>query len=189
MATEFKKPADIKSLVHCIGLQGPNLIGAEIGVFQAHSFCTLLQTCPNIKVLHGIDTWEPFVDYLKEPYDGNVAFTMDQKGIELVEFTARHNIKYSGFADKAIIHKLDSNDAVKLFEDYSLDFIFLDAYLTYEQAKNDLEVWYQKVKLGGLFSGHDYNCSAVSHAIKEFREENNITNHMSIFDNAWVWRK
>ncbi len=41
---------------------------------------------------------------------------------------------------------MDSNEAAEYIDDDSLDFIFLDAYLTGEQAKNDLEVWYPKVK-------------------------------------------
>ena len=47
---------------------------------------------------------------------------------------------------------MDSNEAAKHIDDDSLDFIFLDAYLTGEQVKNDLEVWYPKVKTGGIFS-------------------------------------
>jgi hypothetical protein len=34
--------SDIQSIVHVINLLGKELVGAEIGVFRAVSFCTLL---------------------------------------------------------------------------------------------------------------------------------------------------
>ena len=47
------KQCDIQSIIHCINLQGKDLVGVEVGVFFAKSFCTLLQNCPNIKLLYG----------------------------------------------------------------------------------------------------------------------------------------
>ena len=41
-----------------INLLGKELVGAEVGVFRAVSFCTLLQNCPNIKKLFGKDFLE-----------------------------------------------------------------------------------------------------------------------------------
>ena len=46
---------DCRSVVHLIGMHGPNLIGLELGVDTAQSHVTLLQNCPNIKKLYGID--------------------------------------------------------------------------------------------------------------------------------------
>ena len=84
---------------------------------------------------------------------------------------------------------LDTNEAAEYIDDDSLDFIFLDAYLTGEQAKNDLEVWYPKVKTGGIFSGHDWNCTDIEVSVNNFRRYNGINNHMSTYDNTWVWLK
>lgn len=49
-----------------------------------------------------------------------------------------------------------SMDAVKDFEDESLDFVFIDANHYYENVKNDIEEWTKKVRKGGIVSGHDY---------------------------------
>jgi len=100
-----------------------------------------------------------------------------------------HNIKYSGYADKAVIHKKDSNEAAQEFADNSLDFIFIDTYLTPQQAYNDLEVWYSKVKTGGIFAGHDYDCPDIQDAISLFRHNYSVTNRLSVYDNTWVWIK
>lgn len=180
---------DVQSIIHTINLLGEGLIGAEIGIFRAESFCTMLQNCPNIKELHGIDSWNPYKDYLKEPYDDVPAYDLSQPEIEFVELTARHNIKYCGHADKAIIHKMDSNTALESFDNEFFDFIFLDTYMTYEQCLVDIEGWYRTVKKEGLFAGHDWNSSVVKKAVYEFRAKNNITTHLSVFDNTWCWLK
>jgi Methyltransferase domain len=181
--------SDIQSIVHVINLLGKDLIGAEIGVFRGESFCTLLQNCPNIKTLFGVDSYKPYTDYLKEPYDGTPAYSITQKEIDYIKLTAHHNIQWSGFVEKAILFEKDSNLALSHFQDFSLDFIFLDTCMTYEQAKNDINVWYPKVKKRGLVAGHDWNSSAVQQAVNEFRKENNITEFMSTFDNTWCWIK
>ena len=61
--------------------------------------------------------------------------------------------------------------------------------MTYEQAKNDIESWYPIVKKGGLFSGHDWNSTAIQKAILDYRRENNIDNIMSTYDNSFCWIK
>lgn len=49
-----------------------------------------------------------------------------------------------------------SEDALDLFDDESLDFVYIDANHKYEFVKKDLEMWYPKVRKGGVFAGHDY---------------------------------
>lgn len=174
---------DVKSLIHAINLQGNDLVGLELGILRAESFCTLLQNCPKIKTLYGVDSWKPYTDILLQPY------SVSDKQQEMIKFIAYHNIKYSGYQHKAIILEKDSNQALSDIPDNHLDFIFLDAYMNYEQVKNDLTVWYPKVKPGGLFTGHDYNSVAVQKGIEEFRKQHNITTTLSVFDQAWAWRK
>ena len=50
--------------------------------------------------------------------------------------------------------------AATLFPDGHFDWVYLDATHTYAEAKRDLEVWYPKVRVGGLVSGHDYQVAA-----------------------------
>ena len=91
--------------------------------------------------------------------------------------------------DKIRFLEMDSNNALSHIKDDELDFIFLDAYLSKEQAVQDLEAWYPKVKKGGLFSGHDYFSPMVYESVSEFRTKNNIDNLMSTYDNTFVWVK
>ena len=184
------KQADCQSLVHLINLfLGDNIIGAEVGVFRGTSLCTFLQQCPSISKLYGIDNFKPYADCLKIPYDGTPAYTVDIKQSEYNKLTAYHNIKYSGYQDKVIFLEKDSRDALQDIEDNSLDFIFLDTYMTIDQAREDVNTWYSKVKTGGLFAGHDANSLEVQTAVLELRSKLSIKNKVSVFDNTWVWIK
>lgn len=184
------KEADGQSLVHLINLHlGNEIVGAELGVFRAVTFCTLLQNCPSIKMLYGIDAYVPYTDYLKHPYDGTPAYSIDAKQIEYIRLTACHNIEFSGCCDRATIVQEDSSVAVNRFPDGYFDFIFVDTYMTYEQAAKDLKDWYPKLKKGGLFSGHDYMTSPIQRAVGEFRDKNKVTSKMSVFDSTWAWIK
>lgn len=51
----------------------------------------------------------------------------------------------------------NSDSFTPLFEDGTVDFIFIDADHRYTQFKKDLDNWYPKVRPGGLLCGHDFN--------------------------------
>ena len=185
------KEADVRSLILMIASHGDDLVGAEIGVFTGRSFCTLLDNCPNIKLLHGVDSFEPYDDYLiPDAYQSSEpGLIFDRKQIDMIKYTFYHHVEYSAQKHKVRFHEMDTNEAAEYIDDESLDFIFLDAYLTGKQADNDLEVWYPKVKYGGIFAGHDWHCKDIEVAVNNFRARNNITKTMGTYDNTWVWMK
>ena len=187
------KLSDVQSMVHSINFLGEDLVGAEIGVAKGQSTMTLLHNCPTIKTLHAVDAFKPYEDFLMETagaYDGvTSAYFLDEKQIEFNKIVCYNFLKFSGMQEKVIFHEMDSNLAAKEIEDGSLDFIFVDTYLTFEQVKNDLDVWYPKVREGGIFAGHDYRCDVVEQAVLGFRKKNNIASKMSVFDQTFMWYK
>jgi hypothetical protein len=64
------------------------------------------------------------------------------------------NIK--GFEDRAIMVRATSEIAADMFNDNSLDFVYIDANHAYDYVVQDIELWYPKVKKGGFICGHDY---------------------------------
>ena len=56
---------DVKSLIHLFNLQGKDLIGLELGVLRAESFCSILQNCPNVKTLYELTVGNHTQTYLE----------------------------------------------------------------------------------------------------------------------------
>lgn len=63
-----------------------------------------------------------------------------------------------------------SLEAVNLYQDNSLDFIFIDASHDYENVLKDIKAWYPKCKPEtGIISGHDYSWGPeVKKAVHDF---------------------
>ncbi|NIV98148.1 class I SAM-dependent methyltransferase, partial [Candidatus Saccharibacteria bacterium] len=61
------------------------------------------------------------------------------------------------YKDNVEFIKKTSMEAVKQFEDYSLDFVYIDAAHDFNNIMLDLIKWVPKVKIGGAVCGHDYN--------------------------------
>ena len=179
------KHCDGQSLIHLINLKlGSDLIGLELGVFRAQTFCAFLSNCPNIKKLYGIDAFKPYTDYLADP-----PIVWDHKSVDFIKSTAIHNIKFCNDNHKAELIEEDSSRALELFEDNTFDFIFIDTYMSKEQSDKDLNEWYPKLKSGGLFSGHDWVSPLIQESVTEFRKLKNINAQLSCFDNTWCWIK
>lgn len=50
---------------------------------------------------------------------------------------------------------ITSEEASKLYKNESFDAIFIDGDHTYNFVKQDIELWYPKLKTGGIMFGHD----------------------------------
>lgn len=94
------------------------------------------------------------------------------------EDAERHAQEVVGeYKDRAILIKGFSPKAAELFEDESLDFVFIDALHDLDSVRLDLRAWFPKVRSGGLFTGHDYNTKkwpGVVQAVNEFCASRNL---------------
>lgn len=163
----YKKSA-IFPLLSLIRLKGDNINVAEIGIEKGFSTFHALQECPNIKNYYAID---PYCEYLDN-------ITYDKHNFKQIKFDLRyqdriksffiHQLKFSSFKNKIKFIEKTSKEALSLFEDNSLDFIFHDAFPTYEDAVFDFKNWYCKLKHLGFYCGHDYKHPIVKKAVDEF---------------------
>jgi len=81
------------------------------------------------------------------------------------------NTVLSDNLDKFQIIKDTSYNASNQFSNNSIDFIMIDAGHTYDDVKDDIKIWYNKIKPGGIISGDDYGGSffpGVTKAVDEF---------------------
>lgn len=78
-----------------------------------------------------------------------------------------------------------SSEVVDMFEDGSIDFIFIDGNHSYEYVLEDLELYYPKVKNGGVITGDDYfmhegdyeGKKMVQEAVNDFAEKHSLEIH------------
>ena len=151
-------------------------IGAEIGVEKGIFSKRLVRLVPELK-LYAIDAWMPY----KFPGNGNFGKSKDRQNSYYEETKTR----LAPF-NCEIIRKY-SIDAVRDFEDESLDFVYIDAHHGYEFVKEDIEEWTKKVKVGGIVSGDDYfifnsGNDGVIKAVDEYVANHNIS-HLFIYKN------
>ena len=156
----------------------PSGVGIEIGVEKGNFSKAILETCPKL-LLFLLDCWDyPINNY----FDRNVGSLEAQR--KMLEETTWNVAQW--FKRVRII-KGYANEFVKLFPNNFFNFIYIDANHKYEEVKKDIELWYPKLKSGGLFSGHDYldrldpECDfGVKSAVDEFGKENNIQIYTTI---------
>lgn len=81
-----------------------------------------------------------------------------------------------------------SDEAASYFVDEALDMVYIDGNHSYEYVKEDLLLWWPKVREGGILSGHDYvnrDRFGVVDAVDEFLEENNLEMLDKFGQNSW----
>lgn len=124
-----------------------NLVGngVELGSFEGQFANIILSSWPGN--LYMIDVWRtlPITEYDDISNQNNYLSTIN---------IAIKNIQ--SYEDRAHIIRMKGKDAVNLFNDNTLDFVYIDANHTYEAVIDDINAWYPKVKSGGIVSGHDY---------------------------------
>jgi predicted O-methyltransferase YrrM len=72
---------------------------------------------------------------------------------------------------------MNSKEASEDFPNESVDFCYIDANHNYNDVKEDISLWYPKIKKGGILAGHDWDAPGepdypwrhtVQRAVKEF---------------------
>merc|ERR1711879_218314 len=61
-----------------------------------------------------------------------------------------------GWAQSVIQCRGNSTECARKFEDASLDFVYLDARHDRQSVLLDLQTYWPKIRIGGVFAGHDY---------------------------------
>jgi predicted O-methyltransferase YrrM len=123
-------------------------VGAFYGKSAAYMAVEIANSGKNIK-FDVVDTWRGSPEHQENAWDYQPEM-VDDTAFE----TFKQNLKPAeGYYNPV---KLPSTEAAKLYEDNSLDFVFIDAAHEYESVKSDIEAWYPKVKSGGFIGGHDY---------------------------------
>jgi len=155
-----------------------DLVGVEIGVGFGKNAFNILSSL-DIKKLYLID---PYIMTKDKGVAGHNIVETDKESLKSashqIKKMAIQNLKY--FKDKIEWIYDYSEFASKLIPD-NLDFVYIDGNHDYEAVKKDIELYHEKVKLGGLVAGHDYGGADVEKAVKEFYE----TEKVNLAESDW----
>jgi SAM-dependent methyltransferase len=134
-------------------------LAVEVGVREGY-FSKFILDNTSVKKLYAIDPWER---------NAELGGTID----EILEKNLNNNVFFIRF----FLVKGYSPFAAEMFEDSSLDFVYIDGLHDYESVKADIAGFYRKVKTGGIIAGHDYHLGdwpGVYNSVNEFISENNL---------------
>jgi hypothetical protein len=127
--------------------------GAEIGVKSGEYSAVLCNENPNAKI-YSIDPWYAGTYFEHgEPHIDGDGLTIDQ-GLHEGYYEKAKKI-LSRYPNSTIIRNTSLN-AIKMFGDNSLDFVYIDGNHDFQNCTNDIHEWSFKVRKGGIIAGHDY---------------------------------
>lgn len=118
--------------------------GVEVGVYRGDLSKRIMELWSG-GTLYMVDTWRKLNDYDD--------ISNQDSYMDCLIDTCK---KIEGYEDRTIIMRTTSEVASTMFEDNSLAFVYIDANHQYDHVKKDIELWYPKVKKGGVLAGHDY---------------------------------
>lgn len=145
-----------------------NINWIELGVFRGVNAKYVFENY-DIKKMYLIDPYVP-LDYLQQ-YFGTEEIQNESKKI------AKNNlIKYN---EKCIWLEDFSENIHGEISNESADIIYIDGNHSFETVLSDLQLYYPKIKSGGLIIGDDYNEGGVAKAIEVFSKEKNISYNIS----------
>lgn len=126
----------------------------EIGCWKGRSTYALLSGCPGS--VYAVDTFSGSINELgpgqahREALENNI---LDQFWKNVGHF---QNLR---------VIQAFSRDAVKMFDDFSIDMIFIDGDHRYEACYEDIKLWLPKCRK--LLCGHDWQDPNVQRACKD----------------------
>lgn len=156
----------------------------EVGSWHGHSMCfaaEILKFHRKKINLFAIDIFASELDNSLKPY----SVSRNESSCYSIFL---NNMAKAGVLNMITPIAMFSEDASKLFENNSIDCVFIDAAHDKENVINDLQSWIPKVKMNGLVTGHDYE-----HGIRSFIDEffkNKFNTIPKLFPpRSFVWNK
>lgn len=122
--------------------------GAEVGVQEGRFSAHLLEHWGGAR-LYSVDPW-----LRQDPSEYRDVANLPQDRQDLHH--RRTMARLARYRDRSSIWRMMSADASAKIHDSQLDFVYLDARHDYDAVREDLALWYPKVRPGGIVSGHDY---------------------------------
>ncbi len=167
-------------------------VGVEIGVHLG-DFSQRILNVVSPEALHLIDPWEHQTStaYENAWYGGGAKGGQEEMNERYSKVCKRFSQEVG--SQRISIHRGHSVDVLAQFPDEFFDWVYIDGNHLYEHVKEDLELSFQKVRLGGLITGDDYTdggwwSGGVKRAVDEFSRTKTIE-QIAIANGQFIFRK
>lgn len=138
-------------------------IYVELGTFVGGNLARVADRGRNKPIRFvGIDNYEFLNISGKAQKENDLQDHMD------FELVCRNNLDSVNLKNVELI-KSETNIAANLFDDQSIDCLFIDAtHTVHDYHMNEFKIWVPKVKDGGIICGHDWPTQHIQSAVKEY---------------------
>jgi len=146
------------------------------------------------KVSEGLFRWEG-----TGPVMLPTALDCVQKLYSIDRWTEKHHsiyeyqlalLRLQKFGARSLVLRATFEEALVLFEDGGLDFVYVDGYAhTGQEGGKTLEDWWPKIKPGGVLAGHDYDAlfQPTIDAVDAFVARHGLELHLTEEENLRSW--
>ena len=145
----------------------------EVGTWKGNFAARLLATA-SPRTLHLVDPWRlrEETEFQGVRYGG--AAPNGQDGLDEIYQGVLLRFAQEIENGTVVVHRSMSEEAVADFPDESIDWVYVDGDHHYAAVRSDLELWYPKVRPGGILGGDDFGLDdkwwgdGVTRAVREF---------------------
>ena len=158
----------------------------EIGCWRGRSIAWLAERLKGLgksPKLYAVDTWAGSAECGQQQH---VASRGGPDGLYR-EFLL--NMGACGVDDLVIPRRGPSVEISRSFEDWSVDFAFIDASHEYSDVLDDICAWWPKIKAGGTLAGHDLLFQGVGQAVREAFANQRIQIRHARGGQSWLVQK
>ena len=154
-------------------------IGVEVGVRWGQTSRYLLENIPDL-MMFGVDLMRPMPEHTDEGQETYTHWPWQRYRGDVSAIMQRWPKRFRMMV-------MDTTEASTLFDDESVDFVFIDCDHSYDGVRGDIENWGPKVKIGGMITGHDINLDSVQRAIADTIGQHETKGEQ--WNNIWWVRK
>lgn len=147
---------------------GTGGVGVEIGVGDGGNACA------------AVEYIQPTKYYLVDPwrlYEGYNPGKFTQAYFDKLYARVRQDFAN---AENVCILRLTSEEAATVVPD-DLDFVYVDGNHAYDFKMLDMELWYPKIRSGGVLGGDDYNMASTQAVVRDFCGSRGLSFEVSEF--------
>eukprot|EP00927_Polykrikos_kofoidii_P023627 TRINITY_DN21701_c0_g1_i1.p1 TRINITY_DN21701_c0_g1~~TRINITY_DN21701_c0_g1_i1.p1 ORF type:complete len:318 (-),score=40.37 TRINITY_DN21701_c0_g1_i1:31-984(-) len=150
--SNLRRDVLLAHLARALNLTGDFVeLGVQEGIFAARMLDRLRELSRSPRLYWLVDLWQKsFLDDDPTVYKRQRHASMQAKLVRQTTLSVEQHWK------KVRLLQLATVQAARLFNDGSVDFVYVDAQHDYCGVLDDLQAWWPKLRVGGVMAGDDY---------------------------------